>query len=147
MRYGFVFYTKKPDLLKTKLMKLLNYSDMIFYKENGISMSGLRYIHLPNGPVPENYDVLFGKMNADNIVHIEVTYDNGYEKHQVISKCDMPSDVLSSDELDVLERIYDKFKDFGSADISNYSHKERGYKCTKQGEVISYSYAKYIKLN
>ena len=29
------------ELLKTKLMKLLNYSDMLFYKENGISISVL----------------------------------------------------------------------------------------------------------
>mgnify|MGYP004484398425 FL=1 len=141
------FAHKSSELLKTKLMKLLNYSDMIFYKENGISMSGLKYAHLPYGPVPENFDILFGKMTADNIAHIEIVYDNGYEKHRVIPECDIPQGVLSEEELDVLERIYVKFKDFGSADISNYSHKEKGYSSTKQGEIISYSYAKYINLN
>ena len=141
------FAHKSTELLKTKLMKLLNYSDMIFYKENGISMSGLRYAHLPYGPVPENFDMLFGKMSTDHIARIEVVYDNGYEKHQVIPECDIPEDILSAEELEVLERIYVKFKDFGSVDISNYSHKEKGYNCTKQGEIISYSYAKDIQLN
>ena len=141
------FAHKSPELLKTKLMKLLNYSDMIFYKENGISMSGLKYAHLPYGPVPENFDILLGKMTADHIAHIEVVYDNGYEKHQVIPECDIPKGILSEEELDVLERIYAKFKDFGSGDISNYSHKEKGYSSTKQGKNISYSYAKYIQLN
>jgi putative zinc finger/helix-turn-helix YgiT family protein len=141
------FAHKSTELLKTKLMKLLNYSDMIFYKENGISMSGLRYAHLPYGPVPENFDMLFGKMATDHIAHIEVVYDNGYEKHQVIPECDIPEDILSAEELEVLERIYVKFKDFGSVDISNYSHKEKGYSSTKQGEIISYSYAKDIQLN
>lgn len=141
------FAHKSSGLLKTKLMKLLNYSDMIFYKENGISMSGLKYAHLPYGPVPENFDMLFGKMSADHIAHIEVIYDNGYEKHQVIPECDFPAGVLSEEELDVLERIYVKFKDFGSVDISNYSHKEKGYSSTKKGEIISYSYAKDIQLN
>ena len=65
-------------------MKLLNYSDMIFYKENGVSISGLRYVHLPFGPVPENFDMLMEKMAEDKIAHIEVFYDGGYEKHQVI---------------------------------------------------------------
>lgn len=37
--------------------------------------------------------------------------------------------------------------DFGSVDISNYSHKEKGYSLTRQGEIISYAYAKYIQLN
>lgn len=141
------FAHKNSELLKTKLMKLLNYSDMIFYKENGISMSGLRYAHLPYGPVPENFDMLFGKMASDHIAHIEVAYDNGYEKHQVIPECDIPKDVLSDEELEVLERIYVKFKDFGSADISNYSHKEKGYCDTKTGEIISYAYAKDIQLD
>ena len=141
------FAHKSSELLKTKLMKLLNYSDMIFYKENGISMSGLKYAHLTYGPVPENFDMLLGKMTADHIAHIEVFYDNGYEKHQVIPECDIPEGVLSEEELEVLERIYIKFKDFGSVDISNYSHKEKGYSSTKKGEIISYSYAKDIQLN
>lgn len=141
------FAHESSELLKTKLMKLLNYSDMIFYKENGISMSGLKYAHLPYGPVPEHFDMLLGKMEADHIAHIEVIYDNGYEKHQVIPECDMPKDILSQEELDVLQRIFVKFKDFGSVDISNYSHNEKGYNNTKEGEIISYSYAKDIQLN
>ncbi len=141
------FAHKSPELLKTKLMKLLNYSDMIYYKENGVSMSGLRYAHLPYGPVPENFDILFGRMSIDNIAHIEVIYENGYEKHQVIPEKAIPDNILSAEELEVLDRIYDKFKDFGSVEISNYSHKEKGYSATKQGEIISYSYAKDIQLN
>lgn len=120
---------------------------MIYYKENGISMSGLKYAHLPYGPVPEHFDMLLGKMSADHVAHIEVMYDNGYEKHQVVPECDIPEDMFTSDELDVLERVYLKFKDFGSVDISNYSHKEKGYSSTKPGEIISYSYANDIQLN
>ena len=141
------FAHKNAELLKTKLMKLLNYSDMIFYKENGISISGLKYIHLPYGPVPENFDMLLGKMASDHVAHIEVIYDNGYEKHQVIPECKIPEGVLSDAEIAVLNRIYEKFKDFGSVDISKYSHKEKGYCSTKQGEIISYAYAKDIELN
>lgn len=141
------FAHKSSELLKTKLMKLLNYADMIFYKENGISISGVRYAHLPYGPVPENFDILLGTMEADHIAHIEVFYDNGYEKHQVIPEEEMPDGVLSDAELEVLDRIYNKFASFGSVDISNYSHRERGYVETKKGEIISYSYAKDIELN
>jgi putative zinc finger/helix-turn-helix YgiT family protein len=141
------FAHKSEELLKTKLMKLLNYSDMIFYKENGISISGIKYVHLPYGPVPENFDILLGTMAADHIAYIEVFYDNGYEKHQVIPECDIPEEVLSEEEFVVLERVYTRFIDFGSVDISNYSHKEKGYSLTKQGEIISYAYAKDIQLN
>jgi hypothetical protein len=86
-------------------------------------------------------------MAADRIAHIEVIYDNGYEKHQVIPECSIPEGILTASEINVLERIYEKFADFGSADISNYSHKEKGYTSTKKGEIISYAYAKDIQLS
>lgn len=86
-------------------------------------------------------------MAADHIAHIEVVYDNRYEKHQVVPEEDMPEYVLSEEELTVLNRIYNKFASFGSVDISNYSHKEKGYMETQKGEIISYTYAKYIELN
>lgn len=141
------FAYKSTELLKTKLMKLLNYSDMIFYKENGVSISGVKYAHFPYGPVPENFDILLGTMAADHIAHIEVFYDNGYEKHQVIPEEEIPTGILTEDEIDVMERINKKFLNYGSVDISNYSHKEKGYRETQKGEIISYTYAKYIDLN
>ena len=141
------FAHRGAELLKTKLMKLMNYSDMIFYKENGISISGARYVHLPYGPVPENYDFLFGAMAADHIAHIEIDFDNGYEKHKVIADEKMPTGILSESELSVLKRVSDKFADFGSAEISRYSHNEKGYSETNKGQIISYAYAKYINLD
>ena len=141
------FANKCTEILKTKPMKLLNYADMVFYKENGISISGLKYVHLPYGPVPDNFDMLIGKMTADHIVHIEVTFDNGYEKHHVIPECEVTSRALSEAEIEVLERVYEKFKDFGSVQISDYSHQEKGYCSTQQGEIISYSYAADIQLS
>lgn len=141
------FAHKSAGLLKTKLMKLLNYSDMIFYKENGLSISGLKYAHLPYGPVPDNFDMILGKMAADHIAHIDVFYEGSYENHQVIPECDVPEGALSDKEIEVLNRIYEKFKNFGSAEISNYSHREKGYNATKTGQIISYAYAMDIQLN
>lgn len=139
------FAVKSGGVLKVKLMKLLNYSDMIFYQENGISISGTQYIHLPYGPVPQNYDILFGMMEADQVMHIEVEFYDGYEKHWVVSDGSIAEGILTEKEIEVLQRVYDKFSDFGSVEISNYSHKEKGYKDTEKGDVISYAYAKDIR--
>ena len=142
-----LFFAKKcAGLQKVKLLKLLNYSDMVFYQKYGSSISGAKYVHLTYGPVPQNYDMLFGMMEADHIAHIEVVFDHGYEKHQVMPDSEIPKEALTEAELAVLEQIADKFADFGSAEISNYSHQEKGYALTKQGEVISYSYARDIRL-
>ena len=107
----------------------------------------MKYVHFPYGPVPDNFEILLVKMQADHIAHIEITSDNGYEKHQIIPERDIPLDEFSEEELKVLQRVYDKFAHFGSVEISEYSHKEKGYTSTKQGEIISYAYAKEIELD
>lgn len=43
----------------------------------------------------------------------------------MIPECDVPEGVLSDAEIDVLNRIYEKFKNFGSVEISDYSHKRK----------------------
>lgn len=138
------FANKNEKILKTKLMKLLNYADMIFYKENGVSISGSRYLHFQFGPVPEKYDFIFGEMDIDNIAHIEVEYENGYEKHEIVPDAKVENNLFTPKEIDVMERVYNKFVDYGSSEISDYSHKEKGYKETKMGEIISYSFAKEL---
>ena len=141
------FANRETSLLKTKLMKLLHYSDMLFYKENGVSISGLVYVHLPYGPVPDKFDLLFGKMASDHIAEIEVSYINGYEFHQIMPDQEFTAGVLTDKETEMLNRIYMKFEKYGSAEISEYSHKEKGYLSTKQGEIISYAYAKDIQMS
>lgn len=111
------FAHESSELLKTKLMKLLNYSDMIFYKENGISMSGLKYAHLPYGPVPEHFDMLLGKMEADHIAHIEVIYDNGYEEVDAIAAA---CGVELVDAIDVKEKDLSDYDLIGFASGASY---------------------------
>lgn len=49
-----------------------------------------------------------------------------------------------SQKAKLLQRIdqLENDENIGSAEISEYSHCERGYRETKQGEIISYAYAK-----
>lgn len=140
------FVNNNKCLLKTKLMKLLNYSDMIFYKEYGDSISGLRYVHYYYGPVPEDIDFLISKLIEDKIVDIKVKYNGGFESH-VITACEpLRISSLTDDEFKVITEVNSFFRDFNSSEISEYSHKEVGYINTKHGEIISYDYARYIDL-
>ena len=83
----------------------------------------------------------------DKIAHIEVTFDGKYERHKVLPDSDLLDGVLTDSELDVLERVDKKFEYFGSVEISNYSHKEGGYRLTSPGEIISYNFALTMNLD
>ena len=71
-------------------------------------------------------------------------FDNGFEKHILRSRNVSFESNLLPQELEVLNKVNQKFATFGSKQIADYSHNERGYKQTKQGEVISYEYAEDI---
>lgn len=141
------FIEKNPELLIVKLNKLLNYADMLFYKNNGVSLTGTRYIHLPYGPVPDQYILLYALLEKRGLVCSEFEQlDNGFEKHILRSGIRKLEASLSSSELSVLNTVNNKFASFGSKQIADYSHEERGYKETSQGQIISYAYATDINI-
>ena len=56
-------------------------------------------------------------------------------------------DILSDAEMKVLESAFEKFKDYGSSDISKNSYRGKRYRSTKKGEINSYPYAKEDQIN
>ena len=72
---------------------------------------------------------------------------NNIWRHKVLPDSDVIDGVLTDSELDVLERVDKKFEYFGSVEISNYSHKEEGYRLTSPGEIISYNFASTMNLD
>lgn len=71
---------------------------------------------------------------GSNIINISINFENGYEKHHVLPMTSDYMNILSQEEgIEVMTRVYNKFVNFGSVEISNYSHEEVGYKETKKG--------------
>ena len=138
---------RSKELLKVKLLKLMNYADMLSYRENSVSISGSRYLHYNYGPVPERYEMLLEFMEKDGLIRMEHFEDNGYEKIRIIALDKDPISDLSDDETLILNKVYDRFKDFGSKQIADYSHQEKGYQETKEYQVIPYSYAKNLSID
>jgi len=140
------FVDKFGKIQSTKLLKLMSYSDMLYFKENAISISGIRYKHYTYGPIPENHDLILHNMIENRILKESFEFLNDYEYHYYMNNANDCKLSLNKEELEVLEYIYNKFKDFGSKEISDYSHNERGYKETNTNEYISYSYANDMEL-
>lgn len=138
------FAINETKLFKTKLMKLLFYADNLYFKDRTTSITGMQYARLPRGPVIENRNLLLGLLEKQGIISmIEDEETNG---EYIIAEVDSSEIYLDEDEIVVAKHISDKFKSFNSSRISEYSHKERGWKETGTGSLISYEYAKYITL-
>ncbi len=136
----------KGRLYKTKLFKMLFYADMYFFREYTKSMSGMNYVHYPYGPVPRSYSFILGlmeKLGAISIVDVENQYGGG---EAIVSNAGYSSgSVLAKDEIDILDWVISEFGSLSAGEISDRSHKEKGYIETGDMELISYLYAMEMK--
>jgi putative zinc finger/helix-turn-helix YgiT family protein len=139
------FALNEEKLFKTKLMKLLYYADNIYFSDKTTSITGMQYACLPRGPVIENRNLLLGLLERQGI--ISIVEDDETNGEYIISEADSSDIYLDEEELEVAKQVSDRFKSFNCTQISEYSHKEKGWKETNIGSLISYDYAKYITLS
>jgi len=140
--YNAVLFFSKNGVLKSKLNKLLFYADFKHFKEYTLSITGLRYAHLPYGPVPDNYSMYYAILFSKGLVEfIEEPYPKGYVGELIKTVKDPDLNVFSPSELRVMASVMEDFKDYNATQIQEISHKEKGYQQTSDGEIISYSYA------
>lgn len=138
------FFAGKLKPYKTKLNKLLFYADFIMYERSGFSMSGMRYVAIQMGPVPDKYDSIYDHLARKDDFDIITTLfaDGGVgEKFEPNTKYDFNPDLFSSNELTVLEEIAKKFKHTTTKEIIDISHKEKGWIVNKATNgIIDYKF-------
>lgn len=139
-----LYFAKEINYLsKTKLNKLLFYSDFKCFQQELVSMTGLSYKRDYYGPVPMDFEILYSILNdLDNIMwHI---FPNGKGEY-IVHKESFNADVFTKEELQIMEEVVQKFGEDNAEKISDKSHEEIGYIETEMKNVISYEYANHLK--
>ena len=125
------------NLYKVKLMKLLWYSDMMYFNSYGKSITGLVYQHMPLGALPLAHgEIIY--LPAVNVIGEES--DHGTAFH-IIPLENPANPMFSLEEHDILNKVALKLRDASGRDISSYMHDEEAYKITADKEIILYSQA------
>jgi len=129
-----------PNLWKTKLNKLLFYSDFLHYRRTGYSISGIAYRAIPFGPVPAEYEKLYVKLQDDQLAAIGlVEFDNGNYGETVTATRKFDETKLTPSELNTLKDVVEKFASCTANKIVNISHEEKAWKENRPGhDLISY---------
>jgi len=140
------FFTK-DGVLKSKLCKLVFYADFKCFKDYAISISGARYAHAHHGPVPDNYEHYFATLIHDEkAIRVEEIDYGEYLGEKLYSEVEPDLSVCSDNELEVLLSVKKFFQSFNATQIREFSHKERGYRETKVGDIISFEYANDLQI-
>lgn len=135
-----IYLTTQPGKVsKTKLMKLLFYSDFRNFSETGLSMSGMTYRHLPFGPVPDHHYLILDVLCE--LGHIRLEPFENFEGEYLVPEIESDISIFDEDEIIVLESVINDFRNMNAYQISEYSHREKAYTNTENKEYISYEYA------
>lgn len=140
-----LFYIEKlGGVFVTKMNKLLFYTDFLSYREYGQAITGLSFRAIQYGPVPNNWDRVYSLI--DDISQNEVDFKSGAFGTKLVSEisCDISS--FTPDQLSIIERVYETFKEDSSTSLSEKSHKESAWiENQETHSVIDFKYAFSLK--
>jgi len=136
------FFSSRTDLFKTKLNKLLFYTDFLMYKKTACSMTGITYRAIPFGPVPVEYDKMYVKLCDDKEIEINTVYFSDGNYGEQIKSLKNNKRTFSEAESEVLTTIADKLCDKNTKEIVDISHLESAWQ-ENESEKLPISYQKY----
>jgi len=133
----------KPNVGETVLYKLLYFCDFNYYELYEEHLTGATYRKLPYGPVPQKLDTIIGQMIEKGQLQRVKTEYRGYPqtRYLPLEKADLTD--LRASEKDVIDRVIEQMSDWSAAMLSNYSHGDKPWKASKDGEDINYELAFY----
>ncbi|MGJ9459631.1 Panacea domain-containing protein [Oceanobacillus sp. CF4.6] len=134
---------KVNSLHKVKLMKMLWYSNILFFKRKEKSISGLVYSALPMGAAPEGYEqivllngVQFETLQYGEKIGYKFKPSPGFEVTE-----------LTEDEIQALDDVISLVGNLSTDEIIHKMHEEEAYKSTPSNSPILYSFAKDLSID
>jgi uncharacterized phage-associated protein len=128
-------------MYKTKMNKLLFYADNCAFNRTGYSISGAKYRAIERGPVPYRYESVFDELAENDVIDIFFENKGEYTTKLLKGRDDRPFNkaLFSEVELQILNEIVDKFKNYTIKEIVDLSHKEIAWKNNNENHnLISY---------
>ncbi len=139
-----LYFAERQSPYKTKMNKLLYYTDFVHFRNTAQSITGLRYVAIPHGPVPNHFEYLFEAFVEEGIIFKVTTMTNFGELEQILPSEEVHFDpsIFSATELETLDYVANLFKDKSASEIADISHREPAWKENIEGKkIIPFSYA------
>ncbi|AWJ82688.1 hypothetical protein TSH58p_03630 [Azospirillum sp. TSH58] len=143
---GLVSFIADAGEFKTKLNKLMFYTDFLSFFKHGRSITGLRYARIPYGPVPDKYGTIFSSLAEMGVLIIE-PWEAGECSGEIVRSSRVAGlSILSEEERQVATLVRDYFSGWTSTKIKDFSHKEKAWIEVPTGSPISYDYAAHLQI-
>jgi DNA-binding transcriptional regulator YiaG len=137
-----IYFAERLKPFKTKLNKLLFYADFLMFRKSCFSISGMRYIAINKGPVPDKFSVIYEYFSDIGIIETKTIEFQDYIGEQFLAAVKFKPELFSVEELAILDKVQLFFKDMSATEISEFSHFEDAWKENVSGKkAIRYDFA------
>ena len=136
--------SEDPNFGEAKLVKLLYFADCDAFENSGAPITGSTYLHLQNGPYPENWAAIRSGMESEGDIAVKTeSAPGGYERKRAVANRPLRPDILSAEETEALDRQLARFASFNAGEIVGYSHRTLGWRATQPLERIPHQGSRF----
>jgi putative zinc finger/helix-turn-helix YgiT family protein len=126
-------------MYKTKLLKLLWFTERRFEKLFGRRLIGIKFAHGNYGPIPDKYPLLISYLEQAGVITVTLEEDeDGSAREKLFLKDNTFSKYLDEKEKNFIEKIVKRFGKMDTKRLSKETHKDELYKNTENGEIIEF---------
>lgn len=140
----FLYALKNNYLTRTQIMKNLFSIDFQACKEQSKAITTFNYAHGTYGPIIDNKDAILNLLVKQNYLEI-VDNEDDITLFKPIMEPDL--NLFNKEEIAIMDKVLSVLKGKSANKLTEWSHEFKGWIETKDGELISYKYAKYFELN
>jgi hypothetical protein len=126
-----------PTFSRTKLFKVLFYSDFEAYGRFRKPITGIPYKKFPFGPAPAQFTRLQDEMLRDRLIRVVKRRVYNYDQQRVLPLEDPEPAMFSGPEISIVETWIRFFWNKPAKEVSRYSH-GMAWKLANMGESIPY---------
>lgn len=137
-----------PNLDRLKIAKLIYFADKYHLVNYGRPITGDTYNALPFGPVPSrSLDIMEGACDSDfpesldsNVEKLLESLDVSHEGRYptFTAKSDVDYSSLSESEIEILDRVADKYGMKTGSQLIDITHEEKSWRETDENEPIDF---------
>jgi hypothetical protein len=123
---------------RTKLVKLLFFSDFEAFRRLGRSITGATYRKLDFGPVPSEFQTAVLALKSSSSVAERSAPVHQYDQKQVVALREADLSLFSAAEIAIVDDFIFRFWDTNAREISDLTHQQPGWRLAEMGDVIPY---------
>jgi len=133
----------KPNVGEKALGLLLYFSDFNNYEIYEEQMTGATYRKLPNGPVPDELEMILTQMLEERQLQRVLTIYQGSPQIRYLPLVKPDLTKLLASEVGVIDKVIGHLGDWTEDMIGRYAHGDRPWEVTADNEVLNYELAFY----